>query len=80
MKQNNAIVHADIRSMATLVLEDEKMDRQQFLSRKKQINSRQTIEEQKCLRDGRHRLSELETLNSSIYEDEVRGKIPEDVW
>ena len=79
MKQINALVLADIRSMAALVLEDEEAARQQFLSRKEQINTRQTAEEQKRLRDGKYRLAELETLIPSIYEDKVLGKIPEDV-
>lgn len=79
MKQINALVLADIRSMAALVLEDEEAARQQFLSRKEQINTRQTAEEQKRLRDGKYRLAELEKLIPSIYEDKVLGKIPEDV-
>ncbi len=79
MKDMNAIVLADIRSMAALVLENEEAARQQFLSRKEQINSRQTAEEQKRLRDGKYRLAELEKLIPSIYEDKVLGKIPEDV-
>ncbi len=79
MKQINALVLADIRSMAALVLEDEEAARQQFLSRKEQINTRQTTEEQKQLRDGKYRLAELEKLIPSIYEDKVLGKISEDV-
>lgn len=79
MKDINALVLADIRSMAALVLENEEIARQQFLSKKEQINSRQTAEEQKNLRDGQYRLAELEKLIPSIYEDKVLGKIPEDV-
>ena len=75
----HGVVLADIRSMAALVLEDEEAARQQFLSKKEQINSRQTAEEQKRLRDGKYRLAELEKLIPSIYEDKVLGKIPEDV-
>ena len=47
MKQINAVVLADIRSMAALVLGDEEAARQQFLARKEQINYRQTAEEEK---------------------------------
>ncbi|MDE6727786.1 MAG: recombinase family protein, partial [Oscillospiraceae bacterium] len=79
MKDINALVLADIRSMAALALEDEEFARKQFLSKKEQINSKQTAEEQKRLHDGQYRLSELEKLIPSIYEDKVLGKIPEDV-
>ena len=79
MKDIDALVLADIRSMAALVIEDENAARQQFLSKKEQLNSRQTAEEHKRLREGRFRLNELETLIPSIYEDKVLGKIPEDV-
>ena len=79
MKDINALVLADIRSMAALVLEDEEAARQQFLSKKEQINTRQTAEEQKQLHSGKYRLAELDTLIPSIYEDKVLGKIPEDV-
>lgn len=79
MKDIDALVLADIRSMAALVIDDENSARQQFLSKKEQLNSRQTAEEHKRLREGRFRLNELETLIPSIYEDKVLGKIPEDV-
>lgn len=79
MKDVNALVLADVRSMATLVVEDEGKARQQFLAQKEQINSRQTEMEQKRLRDGKYRLEELKKLIPSIYEDKVLGKIPEDV-
>lgn len=79
MKDINVLILADIRSNAALVLEDEEAARRQFLSKKEQINSRQTAEEQKRLRDGKYRLAELEKLIPSIYEEKVLGKIPEDV-
>lgn len=79
MKDINALVLADICSMAALVLEDEGAARKRFLSKKEQINSKKTAEEQKHLRDGQYRLAELEKLIPSIYEDKVLGKIPEDV-
>ena len=79
MNDINALILADIRSMAALVLEDEEVARKQFLSKKEQVNSKQTAEEQKHLRDGQYRLAELEKLIPSIYEDKVLGKIPEDV-
>ena len=79
MNDINALILADIRSMAALVLEDEKTARKQFLSKKEQVNAHQTAGEQKRLREGKYRLAELETLIPSIYEDKVLGKIPEDV-
>lgn len=79
MKDINSIVLADIRSMAALVIENENAARQQFLSKKERINSQQLAEEQKQLREDKFRLSELEKLIPSIYEDKVLGKIPEDV-
>ena len=79
MKDIYALVLADIRSMAALVLENEEAARQQSLSKKEQINMRQTEEEQKQLHNGKYRLAELETLIPSIYEDKVFDKIPKDV-
>ncbi|MBD5115541.1 MAG: recombinase family protein [Ruminococcaceae bacterium] len=79
MKDINAIVLTDIRSMSALVVENEDFARQQFLSKKERINSHQLAEEQRQLREDKFRLSELETLIPSIYEDKVLGKIPEDV-
>ena len=79
MKDINALILADIRSMADLVVADEDYARKQFLLKKEQINAHQTAEEQKRLREGKNRLAELGTLIPSIYEDKVLGKIPEDV-
>lgn len=79
MKDINAIVLADIRMIATLVVEDEEAARQHFLAQKEQINAHQIEMEQKRLRDGMYRLEELRKLIPSIYEDKVLGKIPEDV-
>lgn len=79
MKDMNAIVLADIRAMATLVVTDEEAARQMFLSYKEKQNARQTEAEEKRLRDGKYRLEELKKLIPSIYEDKVLGKIPEDV-
>lgn len=79
MKDINAIVLADIRLMAALVVENEISARQQFLSKKEKINSHQLAKEQRQLREDKFRLAELKTLIPSIYEDKVLGKIPEDV-
>lgn len=79
MKDINAIVLTDIRTMATLVVEDEDAACQKFLSKKEQINARQSEVEEKRLRGGKYRLEELQKLIPSIYEDKVLGKIPEEV-
>ncbi len=79
MKDIDALILNDIRAKASLIVEDEDFARQQFLSKKELLSSRQTAEEQKRLHEGRFRLNELETLIPSIYEDKVLGKIPEDV-
>ena len=79
MKEINAIVLADIRSKSALVYADENAARQIFLAKKEQVNSKQTANEEKRLREGKFRLSELDNLIPKIYEDKVLGKIPEDV-
>lgn len=79
MKDINAIVLADIRSMADLIVQDEESARQKFLSEKAKLDERQTAEEEKRLRESKYRLEELKKLIPSIYEDKVLGKIPEDV-
>lgn len=79
MKEIDAIVLADIRYMASLVVDNEEEARSRFLAQKAQVNERQTAEEKKRLIDGRYRLEELQKLIPSIYEDKVLGKIPEDV-
>ena len=79
MKDINAVVLEDIRSIADLVVTNEEYARKQFLLKKEQVNAHQTAEEQKRFHDGKYRLAELETLIPSIYEDKVLGKIPENV-
>ncbi len=79
MKDIDAVVLEDIRSMAKLVVDNENAARQNFLSQKEKLNARQSADEQKQLREGKFRLGELDKLMSSIYEDKVLGKIPEDV-
>ncbi len=79
LKEIEAAVLADIRSMAKLAVENEQNARYQFMSKKEKINSRQLAEEQRQFRDKKIRLSELETLIPSIYEDKILGKISESV-
>lgn len=78
-KQIEAVIIADIRSMAELVVKDEQTARAAFLSKKKQQTSRQSKADIKKLNDSKHRLAELENLMQSVYEDKVMGKIPEHI-
>ena len=79
MKDIDALVLADIRSMASLVVENEDEARRRFLEQKAKVNARQTKEEKKRFNENKHRLSELNTLIPKIYEDKVIGKIPEEI-
>ena len=79
MKDIDVLVLADIRSMASLVVENEDEARRRFLEQKAKVNARQTKEEKKRFSENKHRLSELNTLIPKIYEDKVIGKIPEEI-
>lgn len=79
MKDMDAVVLADIRSMASLVYEDEDGARAAFLAKKEKFHQKQTASDNKRLTESRFRLQELDTLIQSVYEDKVLGKIPEDV-
>lgn len=78
-KQIEAVIIADIRLMAELVVKDEQTARAAFLSKKEQQTSRQSKADIKKLNDSKHRLAELENLMQSVYEDKVMGKIPEHI-
>lgn len=78
-KQIEAVIIADICSMAELVVKDEQTARAAFLSKKEQQTSRQSKADIKKLNDSKHRLAELENLMQSVYEDKVMGKIPEHI-
>ena len=58
---------------------DEKAAREEFLKRTEQISSRDNKADQKRLNQLKRRMNELDKLISSVYEDKVLGKIPEDV-
>lgn len=73
------IVLEDIRSKMQMVSLDEKAAREEFLRRTEQISSRETKADQKRLNQAKRRTAELDKLISSVYEDKVLGKIPEDV-
>lgn len=79
MKDMERIVLEDIRSMASLVVEDEDGVRKKFLARKAKNHEEKYAVDTKKLTEGRYRLQELDTLIQNIYEDKVLGKVSEDV-
>ena len=79
MKDINAIVLADIRSLSQQVIEDEVAAKTAFLAKKQSEHAKQTSEDKKRLSDSKRRLDELSNLIPKIYEDKVLGKVPEDV-
>ena len=79
MKDINAIVLADIRSLSQQVIEDEVAAKTAFLAKKQSEHAKQTSEDKKRLSDSKRRLDELSNLIPKIYEDKVLGKVPEDI-
>ena len=73
------LVLADIRFKMSLVLEDEKRAREEFLRRNEQQNTAEINADKRKLTQSRRRLAELDKLIGSVYEDKVLGKIPEEV-
>lgn len=63
----------------SMVSLDEKAAREEFLRRNEQISSRDGKADQKRLNQAKRRMVELDKLISSVHEDKVLGKIPEDV-
>ena len=79
MKDMEAVVLADIRRMASLIVEDEEKAREQFLAHKAKHTEEQNSVDTRKLTDGKYRLQELDTLIQTIYEDKALGKVSEDV-
>lgn len=75
----NQIVLQDIRSKIDLVSIDEKKARTDFLRQRDKLAKKEETESRKQLRKDKARLEELGKLLSSVYEDKVMGRIPEDV-
>ena len=73
------LVLADIRFRMSLVLEDEKRAREEFLRRNEQQNTAEINADKRKLVQSTRRLAELDKLIGSVYEDKVLGKIPEEV-
>lgn len=75
MSDIDAVVLEDIRSMASLVVENEDAARAKFLAHKTKHNEEQYAVDTKKLTEGKYRLQELDTLIQTIYEDKVLGKV-----
>lgn len=79
LKDINALVLMDIRSKAQLVIEDEKQAREDFLKRKERLSSAEKATDKKKLQTAQNRLTELDRLIVSVYEDKVLKKVPEEI-
>ena len=75
----NEIVLQDIRSKMQIVSVDEKQAREEFLKRNGELSSRERKTDQKRLNQAKRRLSELDKLIASVYEDKVSERISEEV-
>lgn len=79
METLEQIVLEDIRSKMQPVKTDEEKMRTEFLKRCDQISSSERIRDRKRNNQIVRRTAELEKLISSVYEDKVSGKIPDDI-
>lgn len=67
----------NIRLMARLVIDDEEAARKRFLAIKNQGDAEKTANSRKNLAANQKRISELQGLIQSVYEDKYLGKITE---
>ena len=67
MKDMNAVVLADIRSKAQLVIKNEKQSREEFLRHKEKISSSQRTADKRKVKQIETRLIELDRLIQSTY-------------
>lgn len=67
----------NIRLMARLVIDDEEAARKRFLTIKNQGDAEKTANSRKNLAANQKRISELQGLIQSVYEDKYLGKITE---
>lgn len=75
----NQIVLKDIRSKISYVETDEKAAREEFLRRSEKKSATEMAADRKRLGQIKARLTELEKIIPSVYEDKVAGHIPEDI-
>ena len=69
----------DIQSKAKAVLTDEAAVRRKFLEKNAKFTQEKIKTAQLELKHKSKRLAELDGLIESVYEDKVRGKMPEDI-
>jgi len=75
----HGIIINDIRTKANLVIKNEQAARKLFLQNKAQVTDKQVSINQNDLLKSESRLAELDGLMQAVYEDKLKGKIPEDV-
>lgn len=68
----------DIQAMIETAADEEKV-KEEFLKRKRGIVDAQNATDKKRMQKAMSRITELDTLIRTVYEDKVVGKIPEDV-
>lgn len=73
------IVLEDIKAKANFVNFNEEVARKEFLQRQEKYQKNNLAQDTKLLNDKTKRLSEINNLIRSTYEDKVLGKIPEDI-
>ena len=73
------IVLQDIRAKANFVNFNEEVARKEFLQRQEKYQKSNIVQDTKLLNDKTKRLSEINNLIRSTYEDKVLNKIPEDI-
>lgn len=73
------IVLEDIKAKANFVNFNEEVARKEFLQRQEKYQKNNLAQDKKLLNDKTKRLSEINNLIRSTYEDKVLGKIPEDI-
>lgn len=73
------IVLQDIKAKANFVNFNEEVARKEFLQRQEKYQKNNLVQDTKLLNDKTKRLSEINNLIRSTYEDKVLNKIPEDI-
>ena len=73
------IVLQDIKAKANFVNFNEEVARKEFLQRQEKYQKSNIVQDTKLLNDKTKRLSEINNLIRSTYEDKVLNKIPEDI-
>ena len=79
IKDIHQIIIDDIRTKASLVLANEEVARKLFLQNKANVTDKQVSLNRDELAKSERRLIELDKLMQSVYEDKIKGQIPEDV-